>query len=229
MFYIGIVSTADVDTRRELLRLTDGLRRAIDASVSLNLSGAALSDLADRVHDVAEALREVSGERPFPRFGEALDALDPNAMLPFSPVTGRYNALAPPVELELRPGTPARILGRVTFGSPYEGPPSSVHGSVVASVYDQLLALAAIASDAGGPTAALTVRYRKRTPLSTLLHFEAWTERIEGRKAFVRGTCHAGDELVSESEGVFVRFDPTRMAWARAIDIAGTDGSHNSE
>ena len=229
MFYVEIVCPPDVDTCRQLLRLTDGLRRAIDASVSLNLSGAELSELADRVHHVAEALRERSGEKPFSRYGDALDALDPNAMLPFSPVTGRYNALAPPVELELRPGAPPRILGRVTFGSPYEGPPSSVHGSVVASVYDQLLALAAIASDAGGPTATLTVHYRKRTPLRTLLHFEAWTERIEGRKAFVRGTCHAGGELVSESDGVFVRFDPTRMAWARATDIAGTDGSHRSE
>jgi hypothetical protein len=208
-----VPSSCDAASKKELLRLADGLRQAIDASVSANLCGDEISGLADRVHEVANALRNGSGERPFSRYG-ALDALDPNAMLPFSPVTGRYNALAPPVEVELRPGPPVRIVGRVTFGSPYEGPPSSVHGSVVAAVYDQLLALAVIASDVGGPTATLTVHYRKPTPLRVPLHFEAWTERIDGRKAFVRGTCHAGGELVSESEGLFVRFDPVRTAWA---------------
>ena len=211
------VSDADVDSRRELLRLTDGLRRAIGASVSLSLPAAELSELADRVDALASALGERSGRRPFARYG-SFDPRDPNAMLPFSPVTGRYNALSPPIELELVEGAPPRIVGRVTFGSPYEGPPSSVHGSIIASAYDQVLAMAAIASEAAGPTATLTIHYRRRTPLDTPLRFEAWLDRIEGRKAFVRGSCHADGELVSEAEGLFVRFDAARMAWARAVD-----------
>ncbi len=222
MFSIGNVHSADADARRELLRLTAGLRRAIDASVSLSLSAAELAGLADRMDALASALVEGSGERPFARYG-SLDPLDPNAMLPFSPVTGRYNALSPPIELELLAVAPARIVGRATFGTPYEGPPSSVHGSVIASAYDQILAMAAIANEAAGPTATLTIRYRRRTPLDTPLRFEAWTERIEGRKAFVRGSCHAEGELVSEAEGLFVRFDATRTAWARADDVEATE------
>jgi acyl-coenzyme A thioesterase PaaI-like protein len=217
-----MASTLDADARGELRRLVDALRRAVDASVSLDLPVPELSKLADDAQALATALGRGSGKKPFPRYGGALDAGDPNSMLPFSPITGRYNPLSPPVEVELVAGPPARIVGRVTFGEPYEGPPSGVHGAVVASVYDEILALAAIASNAGGPTATLTIRYRKMTPLRTPLRFEAWIDRIDGRKAFVRGACYAGEDLVSEGEGLFVRFDATRTPWAdAALQAAG--------
>ncbi len=212
----------DAHARGELRRLVDGLRRAVDASVSLDLPAGELSKLADDADALATALARGSGNKPFPRYGGALEASDPNSMLPFSPITGRYNPLSPPVEVELVGETPVRVIGRVTFGEPYEGPPSGVHGAVIASVYDEILALAAIASNAGGPTATLTIRYRKMTPLKTPLRFEAWIDRIVGRKAFVRGTCYAGEDLVSEGEGLFVRFDATRTPWAdAALQSAG--------
>jgi acyl-coenzyme A thioesterase PaaI-like protein len=192
------------DQRRELLRLVAGLRRTIDASVALQASREELAALADRAHALADDLGARRCGRPVPRYNPPLDPADPNAMIAYSPITGRYNPLAPPVELSLEPGP--RVVGAVSFPDAYEGPPSSVHGSVIASVYDQLLAHAAIASDSGGPTAVLTVRYRKLTPLGTPLRFEGWIERVEGRKAFARGTCRAGDDLVSEAEGVFIRY-----------------------
>jgi hypothetical protein len=194
--------------KRELLRLIDGLRRAIEAAVSLNAPLEELSSLADRTHALAAALLARSGSKPIPRYGPRFDPLDPNAMIAFSPVSGRYSPLAPPIELALEPGPPPRILGDVTFGEAYEGPPSAVHGGVIASAYDQILALAALASDAGGPTASLTVHFRRLTPLRIPLRFEAWVERIDGRKVFVRGTCRVASsgDLVSEGEGMFVRF-----------------------
>jgi acyl-coenzyme A thioesterase PaaI-like protein len=194
----------DEEQRRELLRLVAGLRRAIDASVSLQAPRDELTVLADRAHAFAEALEAWRAGRPVPRYNPPLDPSDPNAMIAFSPATGRYNPLSPPVELAIEPGP--RVVGTVAFADAYEGPPSSVHGSVIASVYDQLLAHAAIASDAGGPTAVLTVRYRKLTPLKTPLRFEAWVERIDGRKAFVKGECRAGEDLVSEADAVFVKY-----------------------
>jgi hypothetical protein len=193
------------DQRRELLRVVDGVRRAIEASVSLAAPLEELTALADQAQALAARLHERAGTRPIARYNPAIDPADPNAMIAFSPVTGRYNPMAPPVELSLTPGPSPRIVGTVSFGDAYEGPPSSVHGAAIASVYDQLLALAAIASDAAGPTATLTVHYRKMTPLRTALRFEAWIDRIDGRKAFARGTCQAGEVLLSEAEGIFVR------------------------
>jgi acyl-CoA thioesterase FadM len=72
----------------------------------------------------------------------------------------------------------------------------------------QILAIANLANGVGGPTASLTVTYKRPTPLHTPLRFEAWTDRIDGRKVWARGRCHAGDELVSESEGLFICIHP---------------------
>lgn len=230
MFYASTVASPfDTEARAELRRLVDALRRAVDASVSIDLPADELSSLADRAHALAAALAERSGKKPFARYGGALDPDDPSSILPFSPVSGRYNPLSPPMEFALVGATPVRVVGRITFGHAYEGPPSGVHGGVVASVYDEVLALGAIASNAGGPTATLTVRYRKLTPLLKPLRFEAWTERVEGRRAFVRGACYDGDSLVTEAEAVFARFDPARNPWARSLDIAGSNGGDSSE
>jgi acyl-coenzyme A thioesterase PaaI-like protein len=192
--------------RHELLRVVDGLRGAIEASVSLSAPLEELASLADQTETLARSLRARSGEKAIPRFDPAFDPNDANAMIAFSPVTGRYNPLAPPVELTCEPGTPPHIVGRIAFGEAHEGHPSSVHGSILAAVYDQLLAHAAIAAGCGGPTATLTVHFRRMTPLRTPLRFESWVERIDGRKAFVLGTCHAAGELLTEAEGLFVRF-----------------------
>jgi len=200
------MSQASEAQRREILRVLAGLRRAIEASVSLCAPAEALAELADRSERLAAALESSTGERPVPRYASRFDPADPNAMIAYSPITGWFNPLAPPVELRVEPGDPPHVVGSIAFGQAYEGPPASVHGSIVASVYDQLLALAAIAAGHGGPTATLTVHFRKMTPLHVGLRFDAWVDRVDGRKAFVRGTCHAGAELLSESEGLFVRF-----------------------
>lgn len=195
----------DEPARGELLRVVGALRRAIDASVRLQAPRDDLAALAQRAEALAEALEARGGDRPVPRYHSRLDPADPNAMVAFSPVTGRYSPLAPPVELAIEPGPDPRVVGTVTFSDVYEGPPASVHGAIIAGVYDQLLAHAAIASDAPGPTATLSVRFRRLTPLNTPLRFEGWVDRIDGRKVFAKGTCHAGGELVTDAEGMFVR------------------------
>jgi acyl-coenzyme A thioesterase PaaI-like protein len=197
------------EQRRELLRIVAELRRCVEAAVSLRAPLDQLTSMADQARALADALHARGGGRPVPRYGPTLDPDDPNAMIAFSPVTGPYSPLAPPIEIALEKGADGerRVVGRVTFGEAYEGPPDSVHGGIVASAFDQMLALACLARGAGGPTATLTVRFRKPTPLRVPLRFEAWVDRIEGRKVFARGTCLTPDgDVVTESEGMFVRF-----------------------
>jgi acyl-CoA thioesterase FadM len=61
-------------------------------------------------------------------------------------------------------------------------------------------------------TGTLSIRYRRPTPLNTDLRFEAWLERSEGRKRFVRGTVAAGAMVTAEAEGIFIAIDPSRFA-----------------
>ena len=115
---------------------------------------------------------------------------------------GPRNPLAPPAEFEIRDG---RVHGRVRFGAAYVGPPASVHGGVIAALFDELLGCANLANEVGGMTGTLRVKYLSPTPIGEELRLEGWVEQIEGRKVFTRGTIHHGDALTAEAEGVFIQ------------------------
>jgi acyl-coenzyme A thioesterase PaaI-like protein len=99
----------------------------------------------------------------------------------------------------------------VTFGYQYEGPPTCVHGGVIAEMFDELLGSANVITDQGGMTGTLTVRYRKPTPLLAELDLVARMTRTEGRKIFAWGGMYHRGVLTAEAEGIFIRMQPSRM------------------
>lgn len=127
------------------------------------------------------------------------------AMMPYSPYTGALNPLSPPVRLEVVDvdGRP-EVHGSVSFRDTFNGPPSGVHGGVIAAVLDEALGMACLAVGRGGFTGTLTVRYRRPTPLNRLVTIRGWIERTEGRKTFAKGTFCDGDTLLVSAEGVFI-------------------------
>ena len=138
---------------------------------------------------------------------------EPDAFFDHSPMIGRANPLAPPIALELSDNL---VVGRVRFGSAYEGPPGCVHGGYVACAFDEILGAAQTFSGAPGMTGTLTIRYRKPTPLHADLRFEGRFDRKEGRKVFTSGQLYAGDLLTAEAEGIFVSIPAERFAQLRA-------------
>ena len=139
-----------------------------------------------------------------------LPAGDPEwyAFFDHSPFIGLANPLSPPVELEYAGD---RVLGRVTFGSAYEGPPGCVHGGYIAAVFDEVLGSAQSLSGTQGMTAHLGIDYRRPTPLHVPLLLEGWLDRREGRKIYARATLHAEGELTAEAGGLFIAFDRERF------------------
>jgi len=122
-----------------------------------------------------------------------------------SPISGRLNAAAPPLEIAMitddaRP----RAVGTVEFTATYEGGPGIVHGGWIAAAMDELLGHAQPLAGIAGFTGTITVRYRAPAPTYTPLRLEAWVDRIDGRKIFVSGTCHAGETLVAEAEAICI-------------------------
>jgi acyl-coenzyme A thioesterase PaaI-like protein len=199
-------------------RVVASLRRIIAHSVQLDAPLAVFEQLAVEMTALEGRMAEISGAKPVPRFRLPMTM----SSLPYSPVAGRLNPLSPPVELAVRDG---RVVAHVNLGPAYEGALSFAHGGVVAMIWDEVLALANVVQGLGGPTGELVVRYRAPTPLGQQLRFEAWHERRDGRRLFARGTCHAGDVLVSEAEGVFVDLDQharTKTAWGPHVQQAGT-------
>jgi acyl-coenzyme A thioesterase PaaI-like protein len=198
--------------RREMRRLADAMRDVIEHLVSTT---APVDDIA-RAADALEAFAADlaghgrTGRHTYEGFAESANAGDPHAHFDHSPMIGKANPLAPPLELRTEDD---RIVGTAVFGSAYEGPPGAVHGGYVAAAFDELLGMAQSLGGKPGMTGTLTVRYRRPHPLHTPIHFEAELVRVEGRKIFTTGRSHTDDgELRAEAEGIFISVDFSKIA-----------------
>lgn len=212
----------DTPRRVELRRLAAVGRDVIEHLVSTSASIDQLAEAADRLQEVAALLASMPRGKAYEGFSEAANAGhlgehgeelavdDPEryAFFDHSPFIGLANPLSPPIVFRHEPG---RVVGTVTFGAAYEGPPGCVHGGYVAAAFDELLGAAQSMSGTQGMTARLVVDYRSPTPLGQPLVLEGEMTSHEGRKIFCAGRLHAGDRLCAEAEGLFISFDPDRF------------------
>ncbi len=127
---------------------------------------------------------------------------EPAEYFPYSPVIGPLNAIAPPVDFRF---DGEEIHAEHVFDAPYNGPPTAVHGGIIALVFDELLGALGALRDVGGFTGTLTIRYVSLTPIGEPIRMRSFIDRREGRKVFIRGTMHRGDRLCAEAEGIFIR------------------------
>lgn len=196
------------------------MRVVIDQLVSTTATTDELARAADDLEALAELLRSYPAGQTYRGFAESANAgqetagLQPGdpewyAFFDHSPFIGLANPLSPPVHLEYRGD---RVIGNVTFGAAYEGPPGCVHGGYVAAVFDELLGATQSLSGDQGMTAHLGVDYRRPTPLGAPLRLEGWLDRRDGRKIFAKGALYSGDELTAEADGLFIAFDREKFA-----------------
>lgn len=119
-----------------------------------------------------------------------------------NPMAGWSNPIAPPVTSWIE-GDLARATCQC--GWAYEGPPGSVHGGFVASIFDQFLGMAQILGGQPGMTGYLHVNYHNRTPLNTELTLEGRLVKVEGRKTIMHGEMYADGIMTASAEGLFVQ------------------------
>jgi acyl-coenzyme A thioesterase PaaI-like protein len=201
--FINELATAEPSPRRsELHRAGDALRHIVDRLHGNPAPADELAAVADELERLAARLDAFPGGSIYEGFAESpLAGRDPHAFFDHSPMLGRANPLAPPVELTVEGDA---VRGRVTFGSAYEGPPGCVHGGYVAAAFDEVLGSTQSLAGRPGMTARLTINYRSPTPLHQELTFEGRVVDVSGRKTYTRGTLHAGERLCAEGEGLFV-------------------------
>jgi hypothetical protein len=136
-----------------------------------------------------------------------LDTDDPIEYFPYSPIIGPLNPIAPPVAFKL---VGRELHATHAFDAQYNGPPTAVHGGVIALVFDELLGSLGAILGIGGFTGTLKIVYRSLTPLGQPIRMRSWVDREEGVKIFIKGEMHTMDangeeRLCSESEGIFIR------------------------
>jgi acyl-coenzyme A thioesterase PaaI-like protein len=190
-------------------RLAAAMRLVIERLVASDAPEAELARAARELERYAEHLRTHPRMRRFEGYAESANAGDVGAFFDQSPLIGLANPLAPPLRLAKTGERTA--LGRVRFGSAYEGPPGCVHGGFVAAAFDEVLGFTQSLGGNPGFTGTLSVRYRVPTPLHTDLRFEGRIDRVEGRKTFASGQVFAGETLCAEAEGIFVAARPEKF------------------
>lgn len=184
------------------------LRTVIDRLTATSAPPEVLLRAAEQLGDVAVTLRPYDAVRRYQGTAEASGLSHDRAFFDWSPLLGLANPLAPPIKVSVDAGM---IVGLVTFGLAYEGPPGCVHGGCIAAAFDEVLGLAQSLSGRVGMTGTLTVRYRRPTPLNAELRFEGRVESVEGRKVVAAGRLLAGGVLTAEATGLFVTITPERF------------------
>lgn len=201
--------------------LNQALRDLIEVVRTADLDGVELDQTIADVREMTSGLRphRVDGERmqaglrpsEFAPTGgpEDFDArarggeLEPGDFFPYSPLVGRLNPVSPPITLRRAEG--GEVHGEAMFRAPFNGPPGSVHGGILAAAFDELLGCVCVTNGLGGFTGTLTVIYRSTTPIEQPITLRGWHDRSEGRKIFAKGTMYHGDTLCAEAEGIFIR------------------------
>ena len=181
------------------------LRDLVDAAVRTEAPVAELEavtraarELTERLRAQARGLQDIASVDD-PATGERW----------YSPVYGPGNPVAPPMTATDSPD--GRATGHVTLGKTHEGPPGLVHGGVVATLLDHVLARAVRAAGRGGMTATLTVTYRRPVRLGVPLLLTAKLADADGRRTTARARLVAEDDpgtTLAEAEGLFVALRP---------------------
>lgn len=182
-------------------------------TVAAELDDDALNEAAEAIEAVADRLS--SQARPGKRLRGVPDTSHPaQEFFPTSPIIGMDNPVSPPVRVRVVDGPDGgfrEIRAEVNFDYQFEGPPTCVHGGVIAETFDEVLGAAVIVAGNPGMTGTLTVRYRKPTPLRTDLRVEARCVNRSGRKVRAWAGLYHGDQLTAEADGLFIMVRPAQF------------------
>ena len=114
-----------------------------------------------------------------------------------------------------------RIRGMFRLGGEYQGGPGFVHGGIIATVLDEVMAKVSRFANETAMTAQLTVDYRKPVPLDEDLIVEGWEVEREGRNLKREGEIRDTSGVVlASARGHFKIVDLGRLK---------TAGSKNGE
>jgi acyl-coenzyme A thioesterase PaaI-like protein len=203
-----IQQPVDGDRRLSARQVGEAVRTVIDLLTATSAPSEVLDRATEQLTSVASLLSGYGADRSYEGLAEASGLGRDTAFFDWSPLLGRANPLAPPIQLEIKEGV---VVGHVRFGSAYEGPPGCVHGGLIAAGFDEVLGLTQSLSGQAGMTGRLTVHYRRPTPLLTDLRFEGRLDGVSGRKVLTSSRLYAGDEVTADATGLFVTIAPERF------------------
>ena len=102
--------------------------------------------------------------------------------------------------------TEDRALCRIALPSEYQGWSSVVHGGIIATLLDEIMAHAVLHFVGQGVTGSLNIRFRSKSPTDESLEVAGWIDRIKRRVVEARGEIRlARDQtLLAQGESRFM-------------------------
>lgn len=217
----GVTTTEDTTALRRAMG--DELRAVIDVLLSRQASTEGL----ERALELTAEVRRALGGPPAPAYNASPaywrgDERSWGSYMDMTIFGGGINPLGMPMRPEYGLDDEGQPYAEATvrLGRPYLGGPNMVHGGYVAGLLDHMFGLAMHAGPLIAVTATLTVRYVAPTPVDRDLGLRAWFEPGRGRRLTGHATCHDGEVLTAEAEGLFLRVDMAEMAKRNATSTA---------
>lgn len=170
-------------------RMAGELRRLLDAIAA----AAPDAGLAAAAADDLSALADRFATRAVPPAGRVMGTLE---------LPGRGQALVPTLHVEAADDD--RVTGTVRFGPFHQGTADTAHGGAIAMFLEEVLGYLAVSGRTGSLTASLQLDYRSATLIDRDLRVEAWFDREDGRKRFLRATLHDGETLCVEARALCI-------------------------
>ncbi len=231
-FHEREIDKTDVDYARD--ELAEAVREFHDLSVRGAADVSHLRDATEKIRSIAAQLNDHVETESYGGLAGLSDHLDGSSgrtsFLDRSPISGSMNPIAAPMHITIQSPDPERgvegaVVGRVTYGLAYEGPPGCVHGGFVAAAFDEVLGQTQSLTGEPGMTGELVVRYKAPTPLHVELVIIGRVVKVEGRKIFTHATLTSGDTLCAESEGLFISMN--KEVFARLLRIRSGEAGNN--
>jgi len=99
-----------------------------------------------------------------------------------------------------------RALCRIKIPSEYQGWSKVVHGGIIATLLDEIMAHAVLHFVGQGVTGSLNIRFRSKSPTDETLEIAGWVDRIKRTVVEARGEIRlASDQtLLAQGESRFM-------------------------
>jgi acyl-coenzyme A thioesterase PaaI-like protein len=175
--------------------MIDELRELLDRVATAAPSAEVVADTIKAVAELNAWLGEAEVDEPDRLAGRVPTAL------------GRAQLAVPALHLD--EVDEQHTSGHVRFGAHFMGSNGVVHGGGIPMLFDDVFGrLSVVGGRSRSRTAYLHVDYRSVALIDVDLRVEAWFEREEGRKRYLKGTLHDGDRLCAEASGLFIALRP---------------------
>jgi uncharacterized protein (TIGR00369 family) len=97
-------------------------------------------------------------------------------------------------------------------GGDFVGWSDRVHGGLVVTLLDEVMAWASSSDDAWAVTSSFSVRFHSPASPGEPLRAEAWVESRRRRIYEIRGEVRAGERLVADATGTYLAASPTQKS-----------------